>query len=70
MSENIKEFLLKLLYTVIGLLLSSAVSFLHANDAVFGTSTAVIVGILSVVEQVWFQTPESSDTIPPAAPTV
>jgi hypothetical protein len=62
MNENLKEFLLKTGYAVAGLIVSSLVPFLNANPATLGSATAIIVGILSVVEQEFFpSTPITSN---------
>lgn len=66
MNANTKEFFLKTLYAVAGLVIVSFISFLNSNPLMFGGSTAIIVGILSVIEQQFF--PSGTTDNPPSAP--
>ena len=66
MNSNLKEFLLKTAYAVAGLILVSFIGFLNSNPAMFGASTAIIVGICSVVEQEFFPSSTTTGTkVPP-----
>lgn len=69
MNPNLKEFLLKTGYAVVGLVISSLVVFLHTNPDIFGASTAIIVGICSVVEALYFPSvvPTATPVVPPQA---
>lgn len=54
MNQNLKEFILKFLYSVAGLLVASAIPFVNSNAALFGGSAAIIVAVLAVIEQSFF----------------
>lgn len=62
MNSNWKEFLLKTGYAIAGLVISSLIPFLNANPTTLGASTAIIVGVLAVIEQSFFASGGASST--------
>lgn len=66
MNETLKEGLIKGGYAVVGFIVAYFISFLSSNPAVLGTSTVLIVAILSAVENAFFPSSAISSSTPQA----
>jgi hypothetical protein len=54
MSPILKQFLLKLVYALVGCGIATTIAFLSSNPLLFGGSTALIVALLTALEEYLF----------------